>query len=250
MIKSSEVRFFVLNLMGIVLTVVAFIISPTTAKVSIFWMILSMGLFWAVDRILHTLGGIPGETERDGVIWLIPIALGWIPLMMLGFEFISGKYRLISAVSTYCIISYFLVTLSRPELKGLNPCYQEKSGVSAIKDFFGLRTYQMNVYGSTPTQSNQRSLRAPSYSYAFYNICFGFTAFVISTKEIISDTGYIFTFIAILFAGMTFIMDKTINTDQKYLLWEMQDKEKLILCGLFGISTFNICIVLIIALIK
>jgi hypothetical protein len=249
MARTHEVRFFILNSIGIFLTVFAFIVSPTTAKNSMYWMILSMGLFWAIDRILHALGGIPGETERDGVIWLIPIALGWIPLIMIGFEFIPGKYRLLSAVSTYCVASYFFVTLSRTELKELKPCYEEKSGVDAIKNIFGLLTYEMTVYDPN-TQSNQRSMRAPSYSYAFYNICFGFTAFVISTKEILSDTGYIFTFVAILFAGMTFIMDKTINTDQKYLLWEMQDKEKLILCGLFGISTFNICMVLIISLIK
>jgi hypothetical protein len=250
MTKSPEVRFFILNSIGIALTFFAFIVSPTTSKVPIFWMIISMGLFWAVDRIVHALGRAPNETERDGVIWLIPIALGWIPLIILWFGFIPDKYRLISAVGAYCITSYIFVTLFRPESKGLASVYQERSGMDAVKNIFGLFKYRLNVYDSSSTQIKSSGPRAPSYSYAFYNICFGLTAFFVSTKEILNDNGYMLAFVGILFAGMTFVIDKTLNTEKAKLKWDMPENARIILCGLFGISTLNIVLMVIISLIK
>jgi hypothetical protein len=226
---------------------------PETAKLPIIWLTLSMGVFWAIDRILHALGGIAGETERDGVIWLIPISLGWmIPIIFFLTESILNKYCLFTSIFIYCFISYTILTFARPEIpKELTPCYCESKGLDSIRYFFCLLKYKMIVIDSSESTEkyNQLSgIRAPSFSYLFYALCFGFAALSVSMRI---DQKYLLGFASLLFAGTFFIMNMTWKAKEDELLWRIQDKHKegIFLCILFGLSTVNIIGFLFVAII-
>jgi hypothetical protein len=250
---TPKAVYFTLVFTGIFLTVSTWIFLPhgfpERAKIPMIWMILSMGLFWAADRIFHAIFGIPGETKRDGVIWFIPLSLGWIPMIIFATELVSIKYYLGVSISTYCFASYIVVTGSRPKITDdFDPCYREKSGLASAKNLFGLFKYEMDVSVSNGSIIKQSiPFRAPSLSYLFYTFCFGFTAFAISTKEISTDPRYIPVCLAALLACTICLCNLTINATEEKMLWRIQDKNKegILLCFVYAVATINIVVFMI-----
>jgi hypothetical protein len=237
-------RFVILIVTGLTYTVISWFFFPPDfpkiARIAIIWMSISMGLFWVVDRILHAVADAAGETERDGVIWLVPIALGWIPIC-LGWIF-SFKYLFLSII-VYCIASYVLVTTCRPEihLDRLNEIEIGENGLKSWKNLFHLFRYRMDVVAKTNnnlTTTQPGKFRFFSMSYLFYTACFGGVALITSTNikymdqainVILAGTGGLVTIIfATAFASKA--------SKKAEIPWPIQQRESFILSVLFIIT--------------
>jgi hypothetical protein len=258
--RYEESTFFILISTGIFIAWLAWNHLPPSfpviAKIPIIWMILSMGLFWAIDRILHALGGIAGETERDGVIWLIPIAWGWIPIVwrwileiFLTNKLSSSEY-LFSSIVIYCSISYTVVTVCRPEISDIYEPYLKEIGLYSWKNPFQLFKYKMDVAKGIKFGPVMKiKFRFFSLSYLFYTICFGLTAFVTSTKAISTVPAYPIALGAAVLVGTMTLISQVFKAKEEDVLWRMQAKEGYILSLLFGLSAFNIYMFLLFMLV-
>jgi hypothetical protein len=241
-------RFVILIVTGLIFTVASWFYFPPDfpkiAIIAIIWVSISMGLFWVVDRILHAVADAAGETERDGVIWLVPIALGWIPIC-LGWIF-SFKYLFLSII-VYCIASYVLVTIYRPEIHPdrLNEIEIGENGLKSWKNLFHLFRYKMDVV--TKTSKNQATtqpgkFRFFSISYLFYTACFGGLALITSTKEG-SNIKYMGEAITVIVGGTGVLIPIIFATafaskasKKAEIPWPIQQRESFILSVLFIIT--------------
>ena len=73
-----------------------------------------MSGYWMINRLLHGVGGTAGETERDGVIWLLPLATGWIPCIAILVLRIHIQQA--GAVFIWSLIPTALIMFFRPEI--------------------------------------------------------------------------------------------------------------------------------------
>jgi hypothetical protein len=253
--------FFVTTVAGTVIAIIAWSALPADfpkmAVAPILWMIISMSFFWGLDRIIHAVGGIPGETERDGVLWLIPLSLGWIPVAIFELKPDLGKYYLFLSIIIYSVCSYFFITLSRPEInvEYFYKEYHEASGWNSFKDFFGMIRYKMKVSTKktfnlvsviTKEEPETKGLRALSKSYGFFTFFFSLVAFFTSTSQKIAfDSPPVVFFGAALGGGLWALAGQTMAAKDQDTRWEMSPEEKKILCTLYLLAAIDIVIFVI-----
>ncbi len=236
-------RFFIPVVGGIIISIVLWFHFPPDypkiARITIIWMSISMGLYWAVDRILHAVAGAAGETERDGIIWLVPIALGWIPVA-LGW-IISFQYLFLS-IFVYCFVSYTLVTICRPEIHPARHPVVGENGLNSWRNLFRLLQYKMDVVEhnlSSTLTIQPGKFRFFSMSYFFYTACFGGVALIASTREgsNIKYMGEAISMIVTGTAALITIVFATAFTSQiskeEEIPWPIQKLEAFVLSFLF-----------------
>jgi hypothetical protein len=244
--------FFTLIATGIIFSLIScFNFSPDfpeRAKIAIIWMSISMGLFWTIDRILHALADAAGETERDGIIWLVPIAFGWIPVS-LGW-IISFKY-LFCSIFLYCFVSYIVVTICRPEIPQDRLPAIGQNGFSSWKNGFRLFQYKMKVDEPRNNNINVQNTQANKFrffsiSYLFYTACFGSAALITSVREV-SDIKYMNEAITIIVGGTAVLIPIVFSTafapqtsKEEEIPWRIQKLEPFVLSCLYIITSVYI----------
>ena len=145
-------------ILGFILTIFSFV---QYAKSIHIWLLLFTSLFWVVNRLLHGVKSSAGETERDGVIWLFPLALGWI--MILGEELMNNRHLIVMIL--WVLVVNIIVTVNRPEfVPDTKLAYCEPPGLMAILK--SLLKYQLNVCAEDSSSSEWTQGRFRSYRYS------------------------------------------------------------------------------------
>ena len=97
-----------------VLLLVTGVISRGGAWLAVTWVVTSMSGFLVLNRLLHGISGTPGETERDGVIWLVPLATGFLPGIAL-IE-LTTPLALAQALMAWSVLPTALIMTLPPEI--------------------------------------------------------------------------------------------------------------------------------------
>jgi len=78
------------------------------------WLVLSMSMYWVLDRVLHSSKPAAGETERDGMIWLVPLAFALVPASV--FLMTGSVEERAGTLVLWSFAAAFLVQFRRPEV--------------------------------------------------------------------------------------------------------------------------------------
>lgn len=233
---------------------------PRSVRIALAWVVASMSAFWLLNRILHGLNGTPGETERDGVIWLVPPATGIIAC--LGLIFQNDPITQALLVLFWSLFPTTLIMILRPEIdnenfKGKHPT--QAGFVCAIQSLF---KYKLEVASRKPKTNElpQRPKHRFSVSCLIYYIGFALTgsALIATAPTLESLTpsqtqkyfavwtgaigGGIFAILAAFVTGLAL----TYREDQ--IGWKIHEGEKQILAIVYFLSTVNVIVALILGI--
>jgi hypothetical protein len=234
------------------------------AWVALAWVVASMSGFWVLNRFLHGISGTPGETERDGVIWLIPLATAFIPCIAL----IRMRTPLAQAgaLMAWSVLPTALIMVLRPEINHdtFDARHLEPVGfLSSVRSLFKyrLRVAARKTGGSTGPQPMNAPRPRFSVSCMIYYAGFAITGgALIAVRPLLDQMtpeqaqrvfpvwmtvvgAGIFALIAAFVAGLAL----TYREDR--LGWRIQEGERQILAGVYFISTVNVIVTLILAVV-
>lgn len=226
------------------------------------WLIGSMSIVhWALNRILHGVFGVAGETERDGVVWLVPLALGFF----LGIAFlISGDIMIrLVIILIWTVITTGVVQIIRPEISGWKPqpnnqwepTYREARGL--WHPFLSLFKYRLDVDAAgCPDEDTQWKPRG-SLSTGIYYMAFALTAMgILYVASALKSSGLsgsanalvigflvgyvvlIITFLGICAGGLYF----TFKMPAKEEAWPIAAGERWVLAVVFFADTCSLII--------
>lgn len=232
--------------------------------IAVTWVVTSMSAYWVLNRILHGISGTPGETERDGVIWLAPLATGLIPCIAL----IELKSPLAQAASlmAWSLLPTAMIMILRPEIdhERFEPKYLEPRGFrSSVRSLF---KYRLRVVAQKPTvpsrtRSTNKSRPRFSVSCLIYYTGFALTGAALIVVTPILDRmtpehaqrvfpvwmtvvgGGIFALVAAFVAGLA------LTYKEGKLGWRIQEGERQILAILYFMSTANVALALLVAIV-
>lgn len=241
-------------LAAVILFITGFFVSPSVDWAILTWLVLSMSFFWVQDRLLHSIKGAAGETERDGIVWLLPLALGIIPATI--FLIANSIETRVTAIIAWGILPTLLVQLVRPELPQSSvPMFLEQQGLfGGLKSLF---KYRLAVHNSpTNDMTKRKRPRRLSLSAMIFYIGFIATSATLivlqhflnvinsNTRE---DLGALYGLLggylgAAVGFGAAFVrlMEATMNVSESRAGWPIQDEERQVLAALFFTSTMNI----------
>jgi len=221
------------------------------------WLLLSMSGYWVVNRLLHAQRGAAGETERDGVMWAVPLALGLLPATV--FLLSGSVYARTFTLIAWSLVPVVVVQLVRPEIpQDSQPRYLEGQGLLA-----GLRTLLKSrlivaVSESDSAQVGGKARMRLSASTGIYYLVFGFTAGGMlalnhAIAELDGDSlegqrlafwgsllGVYAVGVAAFLAAFMRLVAATYDTPAEKAGWRLQEEERQILALLWALSTVNV----------
>lgn len=218
------------------------------------WLLLSMSAYWFVNRVLHGIMHVAGETERDGVIWMLPLGLGLIPVAT--FHVLNDLTLRSWVVLGWGLLMAGIIHVFRPEIDGV-PQYREAGGYSdTFRSLFKTRLSVMARSFLTSTSPSGRH-RKPRLSASTFIIYLSFSlvaAGLLRANEILSKVGFLsadkigqfllahcaatYAFLAMFAGGVYF----TYNVDKRKTGWPIQSGEQQILVFVYAFCTFNIIV--------
>ena len=226
------------------------------------WVIISMSGYWVINRLLHGVGGTAGETERDGVIWLLPLATGWIPCIAI----LLFKIHIYQAVAVFIwsFIPTALIMFIRPEINhdAFKPKHLERSGLSSsLRSLFKYRIDVCEPRDDSSSQSIPTIATEPRFSVSCFIYYMGFSitgSLIIIVRPILDSmapsqvTKVSTTWLTLVGAGIfallaAFVAGLALTYGEKQIGWKIQEKERQILAILYFLSTVNIIAVLMLS---
>jgi hypothetical protein len=227
------------------------------------WLVTSMSGFWIVNRLLHGISGTAGETERDGVVWLLPLATGFLPCLAL-LTLKTPIYQAYAVIAWSLVPTVLILTL-RPEIdhEVFELKHLERAGLfPAMRSLFKYRMGVCELKPGVPFTSARRAA-APrlTVSCLIYYIGFAITgATLIAVTPILERMtpdqakGVFPVWVTVTGAGIfallaAFVAGLAITYREGKIGWKIQEKERQILAIVYFLSTANVAVTLVVAVV-
>ena len=239
------------------------VVSSGREWMAVGWVVTSMSAFWALNRILHGVRGTPGETERDGVIWLVPLAAGLLPSLAL--TWFQSPFAQAISLLLGSLLATGLIMFLRPEIdhEVFEPKYLERVGVlSSIGSLF---KYRLNVaVRKFDVVDGLRSASQPKSRFSTSCLVY-YTGFALTGSVLIAVTpildrmtpeqvqkispGWITVVGAGIFALFAaFVAGLSLTYKEDRIGWRIYEGERQILAILYFVSTCNVVLALLFAI--
>jgi hypothetical protein len=194
-----------------------------------------------------------GETKRDGMLWLVPLAFG--VFLEVVFFFVDNTNALAAAILLWSLLPIAVVQTIRPEIpERVKLSYEESSAVGGI--LRSLLKYDLRVaVGSDRTSSsgavkNGRRLSASTFIY--------YGAFVAEAVALLYAGGLVeslnaveaaasllsaySTLVVMAAIGFGALLAATYNVSAERSGWRIQEGEQQILAMVYAAATLNLAV--------